>query len=55
MRRMKKKVAKRGQEKRRKNRTKREESKEDVKVLFRWRLFDIFSQGVDLESCGCFS
>ena len=49
MRRMKNKEVKRGKEKRRKKRTKRRESKEDVSVLFRWRLFEIFSQGEGLR------
>ena len=38
VRRMKKKDATRGKEKRRKKRTKRRVLKEDLKVLFRWRL-----------------
>ena len=51
-RRMKKKRVYRGKEKRRKQGTKRGRSKEDARVVSLWRLFNIFRQGRDLESCG---
>ena len=52
MRRIKKEEVKRGIEKRRKKGTKRRESEEEGTVYLLWKLFEIFSQGRDLESCG---
>ena len=49
---MEKKGAKRGEEKRRKKRTKRGLLKEDVRVFVLWKSLKIFSQGRDLVSCG---
>ena len=39
-------------EKRRKKRTKRRESEVEGTVYLLWKLFEIFSQGRDFESCG---
>ena len=46
----KKKRKNRGKGKRRKKRAKRR--LEDVRILFLWKLFEIFNQGGDMESCG---
>ena len=47
---------KEGEERKREEEKEKNETgtlEEDVKVLFRWMHFGIFSQGGDLESCGC--
>ena len=49
---MKKKRVKRGTDKRRNKRTIRRQSKEDVRIVFLMKAFEIFSQEGDLGSCG---